>query len=90
LPAAVPAAVVRLCQRASLALNSPHGRSQHQLHIHVDCLRADVLRALDTHAAAVGSRWAPLPVLLRGHQYQARLLPGEELTANPLNLLAYD
>ncbi|HDS1838091.1 TPA: CDP-diacylglycerol diphosphatase, partial [Stenotrophomonas maltophilia] len=75
---------------ASLALNSPHGRSQHQLHIHVDCLRADVLQALDTHAAALGSQWAPLPVLLRGHQYQAHLLPGAELTANPLNLLAYD
>ena len=29
-------------------------------------------------------------MLLRGHQYQARLLPGTELTANPLNLLAYD
>ncbi len=74
---------------ASLALNSPHGRSQHQLHIHVDCLRADVLQALDAHAAAVGTEWAPLPVLLRGHRYQARLLPGAELTANPLNLLAY-
>ncbi len=75
---------------ASLALNSPHGRSQHQLHIHVDCLRADVLQALDAHAVALGGRWAPLPVPLRGHQYQARLLPGAELTANPLNLLAYD
>ncbi len=75
---------------ASLALNSPHGRSQHQLHIHVDCLRADVLQALDAHAGAMGSRWAPLPVPLLGHQYQARLLPGAELTANPLNLLAYD
>lgn len=75
---------------ASLALNSPHGRSQHQLHIHVDCLRADVLQALDAHAGALGTRWAPLPVPLRGHQYQARLLRGAELTANPLNLLAYD
>ena len=75
---------------ASLALNSPHGRSQHQLHIHVDCLRGDVLQALDVHAAALGSQWSPLPVPLRGHQYQARLLPGAELTANPLNLLAYD
>ncbi|MDV9040669.1 CDP-diacylglycerol diphosphatase [Stenotrophomonas sp. RAC2] len=75
---------------ASLALNSPHGRSQHQLHIHVDCLRADVLEALDTHAGVLSTRWAPLPVPLRGHQYQARLLPGTELTANPLNLLAYD
>lgn len=74
---------------ASLALNSPHGRSQHQLHIHVDCLRADVLQALDDNRAALGTRWSPLPVLLRGHQYQARVLPGEALTANPLNLLAY-
>jgi CDP-diacylglycerol pyrophosphatase len=74
---------------ASLALNSPHGRSQHQLHIHVDCLRADVLQALDAHSDALGTQWAPLPVPLRGHVYQARLLPGAELTANPLNLLAY-
>ncbi|HIE5095630.1 CDP-diacylglycerol diphosphatase [Stenotrophomonas maltophilia] len=75
---------------ASLALNSPHGRSQHQLHIHVDCLRADVLQALDAHAGSLGTQWAPLPVPLRGHQYQARLLPGAALTANPLNLLAYE
>lgn len=75
---------------ASLALNSPHGRSQHQLHIHVDCLRADVLQALDDNGASLGTQWAPLPVLLRGHQYQARLLPGASLTANPLNLLAYE
>lgn len=74
---------------ASLALNSPHGRSQHQLHIHVDCLRADVLQALEENRATLGTQWAPLPVLLRGHQYQVRLLPGEALTANPLNLLAY-
>ncbi|MEG0182994.1 MAG: CDP-diacylglycerol diphosphatase [Stenotrophomonas sp.] len=75
---------------ASLALNSPHGRSQHQLHIHVDCLRADVLQALQDNSRALDTRWAPLPVLLRGHQYQARLLQGEALTANPLNLLAHD
>ncbi|MBA0220336.1 CDP-diacylglycerol diphosphatase [Stenotrophomonas sp. TWI169] len=75
---------------ASLALNSPHGRSQHQLHIHIDCLRADVLQALDTHAPAVGMQWAALPVPLRGHRYVARMLPGAELRANPLNLLAYD
>ena len=49
-----------------------------------------MLQALDVHAAALGSQWSPLPVPLRGHQYQARLLPGAELTANPLNLLAYD
>jgi len=75
---------------ASLALNSPHGRSQHQLHIHVDCLRADVVQVLDAQRVALGPQWAPLPVPLRGHPYQARVLPGAELTANPLNLLAFD
>ena len=39
---------------ASLALNSPHGRSQHQLHIHVDCLRADVLM-VPHHGSATSS-----------------------------------
>ncbi|WP_422506885.1 CDP-diacylglycerol diphosphatase [Stenotrophomonas sp. GZD-301] len=75
---------------ASLALNSPHGRSQHQLHIHVDCLRADVLAALQGWRAAIGTRWQPLPGPLRGHVYQARRLPGDLLTANPVRLLADD
>ncbi|MBP0657267.1 CDP-diacylglycerol diphosphatase, partial [Mycobacterium tuberculosis] len=47
------------------------------------------LQALDAHAGALGPRWSPFAVPLRGHQYQAYLLPGAELTANPLNLLAY-
>ncbi|WMJ69510.1 CDP-diacylglycerol diphosphatase [Stenotrophomonas sp. 24(2023)] len=75
---------------ASLSLNSPQGRSQHQLHIHIDCLRADVLQVLDAQAGAIGTRWAPLAQPLRGHIYQARALPGEQLRANPLNLLAQD
>lgn len=73
---------------ASLALNSPHGRSQHQLHIHVDCLRADVLGQLRRLQPAIGSDWQPLPEPLRGHAYLARQLPGAELTANPVRLLA--
>ena len=50
---------------------------------------ARMLQALDAHAGTLGPHWSPLPVPLRGHQYQAYLLPGAELTANPLNLLAY-
>lgn len=75
---------------ASLSLNSPQGRSQHQLHIHIDCLRADVLQALDAQADTIGPRWAPLAQPLRGHVYQARTLQGEQLRANPLNLLAQE
>jgi CDP-diacylglycerol pyrophosphatase len=73
---------------ASLALNSPHGRSQHQLHIHVDCLRADVMTQLHRLQPAIGTAWQPLPEPLRGHAYLARGLPGAELTANPVRLLA--
>lgn len=73
---------------ASLALNSAHGRSQHQLHIHVDCLRADVLAQLQGMDAAIGSQWQPLPQPLRGHVYQARRVSGEALQVNPVQLLA--
>ncbi|WP_228885501.1 CDP-diacylglycerol diphosphatase [Stenotrophomonas rhizophila] len=73
---------------ASLALNSPQGRSQHQLHIHVDCLRADVLAQLQRMGGAIGSQWQPLPEPLRGHRYQARRLRGAQLQDNPVQLLA--
>lgn len=72
----------------SLALNSPHGRSQQQLHVHLDCLRSDVAVALARQAAAIGERFAPLSEPLRGHTYIARYLPGELLTADPVHLLA--
>ena len=73
---------------ASLALNSPQGRSQHQLHIHIDCLRADVLAQLRRLDQGVGTRWQVLPERLRGHVYQARRVQGEALTVDPIQLLA--
>ena len=72
-----------------LAINSAAGRSQDQLHIHVDCVRADVRDVLRKEAGLIGERWAPLDVLLSGHRYQAMWVPGEELGANnPFRLLA--
>lgn len=73
----------------SLAINSPAGRSQNQLHIHIDCLRQDVRATLDGEAAAIGPDWAPLPGGLLGHRYLARRIDGADLTAeNPFRLLA--
>ena len=72
----------------SLAVNSAVSRSQNQLHIHIDCLRADVHEALRRHAAAVGDTWAAFPVPLAGHTYTAIAVPGEELVVNPFALLA--
>lgn len=73
----------------SLAINSPSGRTQDQLHIHVDCLRQDVRAALAQHQAEVGPQWSAFPVPLAGHHYRAMRLTGAELGAtNPFRLLA--
>lgn len=71
----------------SLAINSKAARSQTQLHIHVDCVRADVRTALSDHQ--VGPTWAPFPVPLAGHPYDAIAVSGQDLDAvNPFVLLA--
>jgi CDP-diacylglycerol pyrophosphatase len=72
----------------SLAINSVYARSQSQLHIHVDCVRADVRAALSEHVAEVGTVWAPFPALLAGHRYDAVTVSGEDLTVNPFDVLA--
>ncbi len=73
----------------SLAINSSLGRSQNQLHIHIDCLRADVRQALLAHAAEIGGTWAPLGFDLVGHRYQAMTLAKADLEgSNPFTLLA--
>jgi CDP-diacylglycerol pyrophosphatase len=73
----------------SLAINSDVGRSQNQLHIHIDCIRADVRQALLGQRAAIGPRWAPLKILLVGHRYRAMRITGETLDGhNPFKLLA--
>lgn len=73
----------------SLAVNSPFGRSQNQLHIHIDCLREDVRAALHRQLARIGERWAPLAEPLARHRYWARRVVGDELgDADPFKLLA--
>ena len=73
----------------SLAINSLDGRTQNQLHIHVDCIRPDVQAALRDNASAIGPNWAPFPIKLAGHDYKAMRLAQPELAnANPFVLLA--
>ncbi len=71
----------------SLAVNGAVARTQNQLHIHIDCLRADVHRTLRDFAGAIGPVWAPLPVPLAGSRYDA--LAVDDLDAvNPFALAA--
>lgn len=73
----------------SLAINATTGRTQNQLHIHVDCINATVRTALHGAGATIGPHWAPLPVPLAGHAYQAMRVSGKYLaTVNPFRLLA--
>jgi CDP-diacylglycerol pyrophosphatase len=73
----------------SLAVNSDISRSQNQLHIHIDCLRADVHDALARAAPLVGPHWTLLPMPLAGHRYRAMRVDGETLGNNdPFKLLA--
>lgn len=55
----------------ALAINSLVGRSQNQLHIHIDCIRPDVRDALRANLDRIGETWTPFPVPLAGHDYRA-------------------
>ncbi len=72
----------------ALAANSARGRSQDQLHIHLDCLRPKVLDALDAHGQSVGPAWKPFPVPLAGDRFQAmRVRATEAESFNPFAAL---
>ncbi|HTW68668.1 MAG TPA: CDP-diacylglycerol diphosphatase [Acetobacteraceae bacterium] len=73
----------------ALAINSVYGRTQDQFHIHIDCIRPDVQKALRQHQAAIGPDWAAFPEPLAGERYRAMRLVQPELgSTNPFSLLA--
>jgi CDP-diacylglycerol pyrophosphatase len=90
LKAALPREGVALPREAvALAINSAYGRSQNQLHIHIDCVRADVAAALQAHQSEIGESWADLATPLVGHSYRVRRVVAENLNGiNPFRLVA--
>ena len=73
-----------------LAVNSAGGRSQDQLHIHLDCMRVSVLTALKAHGRGVHEKWAPLPMPLAGHRYFAMRVAVAEIDRfNPFAALGH-
>ena len=64
-----------------LAINSRPGRSQDQLHIHVDCLRRRYAQQLRLHESGIRSdRWSRLHFAFRGRYYWALLLNSADLS----------
>lgn len=74
----------------SLVVNSTHGRTQNQLHIHVDCIRPDVHAALRRLLPTMDGHWHLLHTLLppNRHVYQATWIGGKRLAVNPFKLLS--
>jgi CDP-diacylglycerol pyrophosphatase len=66
----------------SLAINSRMARSQNQLHIHVDCVRADVHEALHHIQGEFTTAWSPITVA--GEQYRIRHLDSADLQSKNL------
>ena len=74
----------------ALAINSVYGRSQNQLHIHIDCVRPDVAAALKAHEGEIG--FFPdntTALVLAGHSYRVGRIEGDSLvSSNPFALIA--
>jgi CDP-diacylglycerol pyrophosphatase len=72
----------------ALAINSESGRTQNQLHIHIDCVAPAVRAAVAKNITAIEDRWASFPEPLAGHAYRAMRISGDALTINPFKQLA--
>lgn len=73
----------------SLAINSRVGRTQNQLHIHIDCMRPDVQALLRQNLDKVGMAWSVFPVDLAGHRYRTIRIQQDSLRfVDPFRLLA--
>jgi CDP-diacylglycerol pyrophosphatase len=70
-----------------LAVGTAATRTQHQFHIHIECLRPEVVASLKAVADAVTDRWSPVTVA--GFPFQAMRLSTEALeVTNPFELVA--
>jgi CDP-diacylglycerol pyrophosphatase len=70
-----------------LAVNTAHARTQNQFHIHIDCLRQDVVESLRTAAERMTDAWSPIDVA--GSTYRGLRITGEGLDgSNLFELLA--
>ena len=71
----------------ALAVNSQYGRTQNQLHIHIDCVGAKVHTALAQHEDDITTQWSSLALGSYGRTYRVRWIDGPDLNANPFKIL---
>jgi CDP-diacylglycerol pyrophosphatase len=69
-----------------LVINNVHSRTQNQFHIHIDCLRQDVVATLQGAAEHVTAKWDSIKVA--GASYEAMRIEGLSLDGvSPLDLV---
>jgi CDP-diacylglycerol pyrophosphatase len=72
-----------------LVVNASVGRSQDQLHIHLDCVKPSVRAGLQRHASAFTARWTPLKFPLEGVRYYGLRVGASQVEGfNPFASLA--
>ena len=71
-----------------LAVNGAGTRTQDHFHIHIDCVKTSVRRALDARAGKINNHWTKFPTRLMGNVYWVRTIPGPDLAINVARLLA--
>ncbi|CAB3750336.1 CDP-diacylglycerol diphosphatase [Paraburkholderia solisilvae] len=71
-----------------LEINSQFRRSQNQLHIHIDCMREDVVAALAPYRDQVLDRWRP--VTLDKQHYRVMRVTNLMAQNNPFRVVARD
>lgn len=75
----------------ALAINSVDGRTQDQLHIHIDCVRRGIRRLLDKMQGRIGDHWADFDIGDVRRHYRAMRVEGADLgDRDPFKLLADD
>jgi CDP-diacylglycerol pyrophosphatase len=73
----------------AMAVNSALGRTQDQLHIHVDCVAQPLRDALIARQATITDAWTAFPINVMGSHYRVMRLDGADLgTRDPFDLLA--
>lgn len=72
----------------SLEINPATHRSQNQLHIHIDCVTEQVFTTLKDNESRIAKSWAPFPKQLAGHNFDAMVVSGDNLSVNPFKLLS--
>ncbi|GJD98070.1 putative CDP-diacylglycerol pyrophosphatase [Methylobacterium iners] len=77
-------------QDVGMAVNSAGGRSQDQLHIHLDCVDLSTRAALQQFGRNVTEQWSPLPVGLHGSRFFAMRIPAAKADSfNPFVALMH-